>query len=60
MMGGTGNSLAALKLFEAQIIPALLHICKNWLGINQIHLSNLQDFQDKFIRKLLRLPQSTP
>ena len=47
MMGGTGNSLAALKLFEGQIIPALLHNCESWLGINQIHLSDLQDFQDK-------------
>ena len=58
-MGGTGNSLAAIKLFEAQIIPALLHNCESWLGINQIHLSDLQEFQDKFIRKLLRLLQST-
>ena len=60
IMGGTGNSLAAIKLFEAQIIPALLHNCESWLGINQIHLSDLQEFQDKFIRKLLWLPQSTP
>ena len=59
IMGGTGNSLAALKFFEAQIIPALLHNCESWIGSNQIHLSDLQDFQDKLIRKLLRLPQST-
>ena len=49
MMGGTGNSLAALKLFEGQIIPALLHNCESWLGINQIHLSDLQDFQDQLV-----------
>ena len=60
IMGGTGNSLAALKLFEAQIIPALLHNCESWIGINQTHLSDLQEFQDKFIRKLLWLPQTTP
>ena len=60
VMGGTGNSLAALKLFEAQIIPALLHNCESWIGINQTHLSDLQEFQDTFIRKLLWLPQTTP
>ena len=60
VMGGTGNSLAAIKLFEAQIIPALLHNCESWIGLNQIHISDLQDFQDKFIRKLLWLPQTTP
>ena len=59
-MGGTGNSLAAIKLFEAQIIPALLHNCESWIGIHQIHSSGLQEFQDKFIRKLLRLPQTKP
>ena len=60
VMGGTGNSLAALKLFEAQIIPALLNNCESWIGINHTHLSDLQEFQDKFTRKLLWLPQTTP
>merc|ERR1711973_301842 len=60
VMGGTGNSLAAIKLFEAQIIPSLLNNCESWIGLNQTHLSDLQDFQDKFIRKLLWLPISTP
>ena len=60
VMGGTGNSLAAIKLFEAQIIPALLNNCESWIGLNQVHISDLQEFQDKFIRKLLWLPQTTP
>ena len=60
IMGGTGNSLAAIKLFEAQIIPALLHNCESWIGLNETHLSDLQNFQDKFVRKLLWLPQTTP
>ena len=59
-MGGTGNSVAAIRLFEAQIIPSLLNNCESWIGLNQTHLSDLQDFQDKFIRKLLWLPISTP
>ena len=52
VMGGTGDSLAA-RLFEAQIIPSLLHNCERWIGFIQTHLSDLQDFQDKFIIKLL-------
>ena len=35
IMGGTGKSLTALKLFEAQIIPAFLHNCESWIGINR-------------------------
>ena len=60
VMGGTGNSIAAINLFEAQIIPSLLNNCESWIGINQTHLSDLQDFQDKFLRKLLWLPITTP
>ena len=60
IMGGLGNSTSAFKLYEATIIPALLHNCESWIGINDKHLKSLQDFQDKFIRKLLRLAKSTP
>ena len=52
------GELVTLNLFEAQIIPALLHNCKGWIGINQIHLNDVQNFQDKFTGKLLRLPQT--
>ena len=57
---GICNSLAATKLFEAQVITAPLHNCESWIGLNETHISGLQDFQDKFIRKLLKLPPSTP
>ena len=30
------------------------------IGITNTHISDLQNFQDKFVRKLLRLPPSTP
>ena len=60
LMGGIGNSLAATKLFEAQVIPALLHNCESWIGLNETQIFDLQDSQDKFMRKLLRLPPSTP
>ena len=56
-MGGLGNSTS---LYEATIIPDLLHNCESWIGINNKHLKSLQDFQDKVTRKLLRLAKSTP
>ena len=56
IMGELVTSLAATKLFEAQVVTALLHNCESWIVINETHISDLQDFQDKFIRKLLRLP----
>jgi len=52
--------MAAFKLFEAQVIPALLFNSESWIGLTNTHISDLQNFQDKFVRKLLRLPPSTP
>ena len=60
MMNGNGNSMAAFKLCEAQVIPALLFNSESWIGITDTHISDLQNFQDKFVKKLLRLPPSTP
>ena len=59
-MGSTGNSLPAIKLFEAQVIPALLHNSESWIDITETHIADLEAFQEKFIRKLMRLAPSTP
>ena len=60
MMNGNDNSLAVFKLYEAQVIPALLFNSESWIGLTDTHISDLHNFQDKFVRKLLRLPPSTP
>ena len=60
MIGADGSSRALIKLFEAQVIPALLFNCESWIGITEIQINDLQGFQDKFIRKLMHLPTSTP
>ena len=60
LMGATGNSLTAIRLFESQIIPGLLFNSESWIGITQAHIHDLQNFQDKFLRKLMRLPPTTP
>ena len=59
-MNGNGNSLAAFNLYEAQVIPALLFNSESWIEITDTHIPDLQNFQDKFVRKLLRMPPSTP
>lgn len=60
MMGADWSSRAAIKLFEAQVIPALLFNCESWIGITKTQINDLQGFQDKFMRKLMHLPASTP
>ena len=33
--------IAATKLFETQVIPAILHNCERWIGLNETHISDL-------------------
>ena len=42
MMNGNGNSLAAFKLYEAQVIPALLFNSESWIGLKDTHISDLK------------------
>jgi hypothetical protein len=60
MMGADGTSLAAIKLFEATVVPALLFNSESWIGITEAQINDLQGFQDNFLRKLMHLPISTP
>ena len=60
VMSITGNSVPAFKLFDSIIIPSLLHNCESWIGITDKHISTLQDFQNDFIRRVLKVPDSTP
>ena len=60
MMRGLRNSNLAFKQYEAKIIPALLNNCESWIDISKNHIKLLQGFQDKFIRKVLHLPHTTP
>ena len=47
MMNGNGNSLAAIKLYEAQVIPALSFNSESWIGLTKTHISELQNFKYK-------------
>ena len=59
-MSCLGGANTAFRLFEAQIIPTLLHNCESWISIDDSHLKMLQEFQEKFIRRVLRLAHSVP
>ena len=59
-MSITGNSLPAFKLYESTIVPSLLHNCESWVSLNERHIKDLQNFQNDFIKNVLRLPDSTP
>ena len=40
-------------------MSGLLFNCKNWIGITEAQIKELQSFQDNFLKKLLHLPAST-
>ena len=42
MMGADGSSRAAIKLFEAQVVPALLFNCESWIRITETQINDLQ------------------
>ena len=44
MMGADGTSLAAIKLFEAQVITALLFNSDIWIEITKAQINDLQGF----------------
>ena len=59
-MSCLGGANTAFKLYEAQIMPPLLYNCESWISIDDSHIKLLQDFQERFIRRILRLANSVP
>ena len=60
MMASLGNARTPFKLFEAEVIPALLFNAESWIGFNEKHSKLLQDFQDRFVRRVFQVHVSTP
>ena len=44
LMGALGDSTIAIRLFEAQILPALLFNSESWVDLSQAHLSDSAEF----------------
>ena len=58
IMMGLKNSRIPLNLFEALIVQALLNNSESWIGIKDSHITVLQKFQDKFLRRIFHAPNS--
>ena len=55
-----GGLETALILWEACIIPSLLHSCSTWTQISRATENRLNNLQRWFVRLILQVPQSTP
>ena len=42
----------SVKLYEAQIIPALLQHCESWISSDESNRKHFQEFQEEFVRRL--------
>ena len=42
IMGADGTSMAAIKLYEATVVPALLFNSESWIGITEAQTNELQ------------------
>ena len=47
--------MGPISEYETKVIPKLLNNAESWLGINDSHLTTLQEFQDNFLRKVFQV-----
>ena len=52
------SAIAAKFKFDHKIVSKILTNSESWLGLNQTHLDELQEFQDNFQRKVLAVTQT--
>ena len=55
-----GGLETAILLWEACVIPSLLHSCSTWMQISKATENKLNNLQRWFIRLILQVPQGTP
>ena len=55
-----GGFETAILLWEACVIPSLLHSCSTWTQISKATENKLNNLQRWFIRLILQVPQGTP
>ena len=49
---GMPIAMAAIVKFEHEIVSKLSTNSESWLGLNQTLLDKLQEYQDKFLRRV--------
>ena len=55
-----GGMVGAIDIWEAAILPSLLHNSGTWVDISEETLKKLDSLQNLFVQVLLKLPHSTP
>ena len=55
-----GGLETAILLWEACVIPSLLHSCSTWMQISKATENKLNNLQRWFIRLIMQVPQGTP
>ena len=55
-----GGLETAIILWEACVIPSLLHSCSTWMQISRATENKLNNLQRWFVRLIMQVPQGTP
>ena len=49
-----------IKLFEARLLPAILHRFEAWRKISKSEMQAIEEIQNQSLKKILQLPVTTP
>ena len=53
--------MSSIRKVKSKIVMKLLNNSESWLGLNQTHIDKLQEFQNKFVRRVFQVsPSETP
>ena len=49
-----------ITMYQSVFLPRLIYKCESWSNLTQKDISNLQDPQSIFLRRVMEVPKSTP
>ena len=50
--------MGPIRRFKTEIVRKLHYNIESWLGLNQTHIDKIQEFQNKFLRRVFQVSQS--
>ena len=57
---GKHQIYSMITMYQSVFLPRLIYNCESWSNLTQKDISNLQDAQLKFSRRVMEVPKSTP
>ena len=57
---GKHQIYSMITMYQSVFLPRLIYNCESWSNLTQKYISNLQDAQLKFLRRVMEVPKSTP